>query len=317
MNKITITFLLIITISIGIFIWLQNGLDAINKKDATEKMFVIARGSSVRDIANNLKTEKFIKNNIVFFLLIKFKGLDKKIQAGDFRISPSMNALIIAETLTHGSIDIWITIPEGKRAEEIAEILKEKMLSYNPSWEVELKKNEGYLFPDTYLIPKLSNIDFIINKLTTTFDEKYSNLINPNRISREKAVIIASMIEREARLAEDRPIVSSVIQNRLNINMKLDIDATLQYVLGYQSEEKRWWKSELSNNDKKIESSYNTYKRIGLPFGPISNPGVSSLKAALQPATTDYFYYITDRNGKNRYAKTLSGHEANIEKYGL
>lgn len=99
--------------------------------------------------------------------------------------------------------------------------------------------------------------------------------------------------------------------------MKLDIDATLQYILGYQESQKRWWKNGLTNNDKLSNSPYNTYKVIGLPPEPISNPGLSSIKAAINPVETDYLFYITDVGGKNRYAKDLDGHEANIEKYGL
>ena len=118
-------------------------------------------------------------------------------------------------------------------------------------------------------------------------------------------------------LEEDRSLVASVIYNRLSIGMKLDIDATLQYALGYQEDDKRWWKKGLTNEDKKINSLYNTYTNPSLPPRPISNPGLSAISAALNPAQTDYLYYITDQNGKNRYATNLEGHNANIEKYGL
>lgn len=313
---IALTTLLLIAGS-GIFFWWQNGLGAVNAKDTTQKMFVITPGSNVRDIANNLKAQGFIKDPVVFFLLVKQKGLDKKIQAGDFRLSPSMNATTLADALTHGTVDIWVTIPEGKRAEEIAEILKEKIPTYEDSWVEELKENEGYLFPDTYLLPRESDITSIITRLRTTFNERYSSIDGTTEDVKEKTVIIASLIEREAKLDEDRPLVSSVIHNRLNIGMKLDIDATLQYMLGYQANEKRWWKSSLTNDDKAINSAYNTYKRAGLPPTPISNPGLTSLRAALHPATTNYFYYITDKTGRNRYGRTLEEHEANIAKYGL
>ncbi len=317
MKRFTVLLILLFIAGCGLFLWWQNGLGAANTKDTTQKMFVIVPGSNVRDIANNLKEQGFIKDPVVFFLLVKQKGLDKKIQAGDFRLSPSMSAPTLADALTHGTVDIWVTIPEGKRAEEIAEILKEKIPTYEDTWIEELKKNEGYLFPDTYLLPRQSDIASIVTRLRSTFDERYNSIEGATEDTKTKTVIIASLIEREARLDEDRPLVSSVIHNRLNIGMKLDIDATLQYMLGYQKNEKRWWKSSLTNDDKKIDSAYNTYRRAGLPPTPISNPGLTSLRAALHPATTNYFYYITDKTGRNRYGKTLDEHEANIERYGL
>jgi UPF0755 protein len=112
-------------------------------------------------------------------------------------------------------------------------------------------------------------------------------------------------------------MVSSVIHNRLSIGMKLDIDATLQYIKGYDNSQKKWWSSNITNADKTSSSSYNTYNHAGLPPAPISNPGLTSLQAAVNPASTDYLYYITDKNGVNRYAETLDQHEANISRYGL
>lgn len=312
------TFFVLCIITVGaVFLWWQNGLSATDKNNTTQEIFVIEEGVGVREIANKLKKQNLIKDPIVFFLLVKQKGIDKKIQAGDFRLAPSMGALQIAEELTHGTLDVWITIPEGRRAEEIAEILEARISTYEDSWIEELKKHEGYLFPETYLIPKQATIGLIVDKLTTTFEEKYKTLENPHNYAKERVVIVASLIEREARLDNDRPIIASVIYNRLGIGMKLDIDATLQYMLGYQEDEKRWWKKGLTNEDKKISSAYNTYMRAGLPPTPIANPGLAALKAALNPANTNYLYYITDKDGVNRYAEDFEAHEANIERYGL
>jgi len=191
-------------------------------------------------------------------------------------------------------------------------------VSQTPSWNEELEKYEGSLFPDTYLFPKDSTIDTIITIMTNNFEEKYKTL-DTSRVnfSKEEIITLASLIEREAKHSDDRLRVSSVIHNRLDLGMKLDIDATLQYTLGFQPDEKRWWKKSLTNDDKKVNSPYNTYTRAGLPPGPISNPGLLSLEAAISPAQTDYLYYITDSSGQNRYAQTLEEHEENISKYGL
>ena len=298
--------------------WWQNGLLPANSTDKTAKIFIVKNGEGVREIANNLKKEGLIKDPIVFFLLARQKGFDKQIQAGDFRLNPSMNALEIAKTLTHGTLDIWVTIPEGVRAEEIADILKNKIPTYKDSWRAELNKNEGYLFPDTYLIPKDADINLVISLLRNNFDSKYSTLnISQNGLNKEQIVIIASLIEREARYDKDRPLIGSVILNRLNIGMKLDIDATVQYALGYQEDEKRWWKKNLTSEDLKLKSPYNTYLVAGLPPTAISNPGLQSIKAAINPAKTNYFFYMTDKNGVTHYAETIEEHNANIKKYGL
>lgn len=315
---IAVVVLILVFVIISVF-WWQSGVLPVNSQNNSPKIFVVENGQGVREIANSLKKEGLIRDPVIFFLITKQTGLDKKIQAGDFRLNSSMNAYEVAESLTHGTLDIWVTIPEGYRAEEIADILEDKIPNYDESWREALNQNEGYLFPDTYLMPRDADIDTIISIFKNNFQTKYDSVksLKTNNLSDAQTLVLASLVEREARLEEDRPLVASVIYNRLSIGMKLDIDATLQYVLGYQADEKRWWKKGLTNEDKKINSPYNTYTNPSLPPRPISNPGLSAIKAALNPADTDYLYYITDQNGKNRYATSLEGHNANIEKYGL
>lgn len=316
-KSLVVLILILILIIIGAF-WWQRGNLAVNKQNTTPVIFEVKNGDGVREIANNLKEEGLIRDPIVFFLITKQSGLDKKIQAGDFRLNSSMNAYEIANALTHGTLDIWVTIPEGQRANEIADILKEKMPNYDESWRASLTENEGYLFPDTYLVPRGADIDTIINLLRSTFESKYSQIGNPKTdLTKEELVTVASMVEREARHDKDRPLVASVILNRLGIGMKLDIDATIQYALGYQNDQKRWWKKSLTINDLDLNSPYNTYKVNGLPPTPISNPGLESLMAVANPANTEYLYYMTDAKGINHYATTLEGHQQNIKTYGL
>ncbi len=318
MRKLLFLFVLLLLFVGGLAVWWNNGTAAVNPKDKSTQIFVIPKGQGIRAIANDLKKQNLIKDPIVFFLLVKQKSLDSKIQAGDFRLSSSMTAEKIAENLTHGTLDIWITIPEGKRAEEVGTILKENIPSYEDSWVVELKKQEGYLFPDTYLIPKDATITMIVTQMRNNFSTKYATIPNaPTGLVKTNAVIIASLIEREAKLPEDRPLVASVIHNRLKIDMPLQIDATIQYILGYQKDQKNWWKKDLTRDDLKIPSAYNTYANTGLPPTPIANPGLDVIQAAINPAQTNYLYYISDGSGKNHYAKTLDEHNANIKKYGL
>lgn len=311
-----ITFLGIIAALFLFFsIWWKNSISSVDSKNTTSKIFVVKKGDGIREIASNLKKEGLIKNSIAFFIVIKRLGLDGKIQAGDFRLSKSMDAEKVAQILTHGTLDIWITIPEGKRADQIADTLEEDIPSYKADWRDKLIENEGYLFPDTYLIPKDASIDLILATMKNNFEKKYDTLQINSQLSKSELVTIASLVEREAKFENDRPLVASVIINRLKISMALQIDATIQYALGNKNN--GWWKRDLTKEDLRTNSPYNTYSNTGLPPTPISNPGLDVLEAVANPAKTDYLYYISDSSGHNHYAKTLEQHNANIRKYGL
>ncbi len=313
-------FFLIFFIFIAVlsfYLYYKEGVLPVNKNDKTTKIFVINRGESLNNIAKNLANEGLIRNKIVFYFVVKRLGLEKKIQAGDFRLSPSMNAYQIARTLTRGTLDIWITFIEGMRKEEMAQIISRNLNI--PEAEFIRLGREGYLFPDTYLIPKNATAGAIINILENNFNKKFNKNLQKKakskNLSVEETVIIASLVEREAKFDEDRPLVAGVILNRLRLGMKLDIDATIQYALGYQPEEKSWWKRNLSKEDLAVDSPYNTYKNPGLPPGPIANPGLASIKAVINAAETDYLYYLSDKRGKIHFAKTLEEHNKNIKKY--
>lgn len=316
-KSLIVLAVLIAAVVIGIF-WWQRGLLPADPSNKTPKIFVINKGEGVKEIANNLKKEGLIRDPIVFFILAtRIKNLDKQIQAGDFRLNPSMSAEDVATALTHGTLDIWTTITEGLRAEEIASILKEKIPSYNSSWNLELDKNEGYLFPDTYLIPRDATIELITSLMKNNFDKKYAEVENlkTTNLTEAQTIIVASIIEREAVFENDRPLVASVIMNRLSLGMPLGIDPTVQYAVGYDASSKSWWKKDLTIDDLAINSAYNTRKNAGLPPGPISNPGISAIKAALTPASSDYLFFFSDKKGHLHFATTIQGHEANIKKY--
>lgn len=317
MRKFLLSILGITSIGfVSAIVWWNSNLTSVNPQDKSETLFVITPGSNLSTIANKLKKEGLIRNPLVFRLLVKQLKLDTKIQAGDFRLSPSMTAKQIAQELTKGSLDVWVTIPEGKRAEEVAEILKEKLPTYDPSWEAKLIEYEGYLFPDTYLLPKDASIETIINIFTNTFEQKFSQIdTSKTTLTKEQLVTLASLIEREARHDEDRPLISSVIHNRLNIGMALQIDATIQYAKGKVGS--TWWSPITVADYRSVKSPYNTYLQPGLPPRPIASPGLKALQAAANPTKTNYLYYITDQKGVNRYAKTVEEHEANKRKYGL
>lgn len=322
MKKTGILAFLILVFAAFVLIWWTNGTRAADPNDKKIYTFVVVKDEGVRSIANRLKKDDLIRDPTVFFILIKNfplvgMGIDNKIQAGDHRISPSMSAREVAQNLTLATNDVWITIVEGQRAEEVGDALEADIPSFQDSWREELNENEGYLFPDTYLVPKDSTIEQVLLIFRSNFDTKYASIKNTDKsdFTKDEIITIASLVEREARHAEDRPLVASVILNRLSIGMKLDIDATVQYVLGFQENEKDWWKEALTFDDLDIKSPYNTYLNAGLPPTPIANPGLAAMSAVVTPAETDYLYYISDKEGVNHYAETLAEHNVNIEKY--
>lgn len=314
---ITVVLLIIIIIFAGI-LWWKNGISPVNSADKKSEIFVVEKGSGLKEIAGKLETAGLIKNRIIFFLYARINKFEEKIQAGDFRLSPSMSASEIAQNLTHGTLDAWITIPEGKRATEIAELLKGDIPTYQNSWKSVLVQNEGYLFPDTYLIPKDADIKMIVDQMRNNFDRKYSEIIiNNSKLTKSQIVILASLIEREAITNAEKPVIAGILINRLGQEMALQVDATIQYAKGQNATNKKWWEPVTLEEYKSVISDYNTYLFTGLPPGPISNPGIEALRAAANPADTDYLYYLHDKNRQIRYAKTLGEHNANIEKYGL
>jgi len=190
------------------------------------------------------------------------------------------------------------------RHEEIASKFKQALKKDSLFEEEFIEKSsdkEGYLFPDTYLFPKTATTEKIIEKMTSTFEEKVGYDITYEQL------IIASIIERETKGQEEKPVVAGIIFKRLKNNWPLQVDASLQYVNGN-------WK-QISPSDKEINSLYNTYKYQGLPPGPICNPGLSSIEAVINPLDSEYWYYLHEDNGVIHYASSLEDHNANIRKY--
>lgn len=318
LNKFTILILLFLFIVGFSFLYYKEGTLPVNKNDKTTKIFIIKPGEGLNSIAKNLKHEGLIRNTLVFYLLVKQDDIDKKIQAGDFRLSPSMNTSQIAEELTHGTLDVWVTVIEGLRKEEIAQILSKELDI--PEIEFNELAPEGYLFPDTYLFPRQATAGSVISIMKNTFENRHTTAMRERvkklGLSEHDAVTLASLVEREARSDKVRQEVASILLKRLEDGMPLQVDATVQYALGYQTNEKTWWKRDLTFEDLKINSEYNTYRIAGLPPDPICNPSLSAIQAvANADPSTPYFFYITDANGNMHYARTSEEHSANIDKY--
>ncbi len=282
--------------------------------------FVIPRGQAVQVIASRLRDAGIIRQPLAFRLELQRLGKTDKLQAGSFQVSANMSLTQLVGTLTTGTNDIWVTIPEGWRREEIADSLATQELAvFNRDEFLTLTDgNEGMLFPDTYLVPRQATAKQLATLLTDTFETKVeeglSEEIAQSTHSFPEALIMASLVQREASSASEMPMIAGILWKRIEIGMPLQVDATLQYVKGYNKTEKAWWTSPLAA-DKQLSSPFNTYMNAGLPPRPIANPGLDAIKAALAPVETDNLFYIHDRTGQVHYAKTLEQHNANVQKY--
>lgn len=314
MRKLIIFTIFIIIIIFIFHGWWDSQFSAVSS-DKSTKNFVIPKGAGVSEIAKKLKTANLIKSDSAFKIYVSQNNLGSKLQAGSFKLSPSMSVAEIAKSLQSGSEDIWVTLIEGWRVEEMADKLNSELRIRTEEF-LKLAK-EGYMFPDTYLFPREATVEYIVDTLRKTFDSRFSGelrqKIRSQGLTEAEGVILASIVEREARSDQARTEVAGILLKRLKIGMGLNADATAQYVLGYQQEEKSWWKRHLSKEDLRVDSPYNTYIHSGLPPGPICNPSLASLQAvANADPNTPYLYYYHDSKGNSFYAKTLEEHNANV-----
>lgn len=256
------------------------------------------------DIAQKLAEKGIVTNKWTTFGY--WAVMQSKIKSGKYSLSPNYNLIKITDILTNAQVnENKILIKEGQSSWEIAKNLAEKKLvDYQEAYSA-FSKEEGYLFPDTYRIAENSTLDDIIKILKDNFTRRIEGL----NVTKD-SLIVASLLEREGKTNEERKMIASIIQNRLDINMTLDIDATVQYAKGS-------WEQINRSDIQSINSLYNTYKNKGLPPGPICNPGLDSIKASLEPTKNDYLYYFHSRDSKIIYSKTLQEHQNNIAKYGV
>lgn len=318
LSRIFIVIVVLAIAAIGAFLFFREGTLAVQPQDTTAEIFTIESGEALNSVIRRLESEGLIRSRLVFYLVIKQLGIEREIQAGKFRLSPSMNAYALADELTHGTEDTWITVIEGLRKEEISEIISAELDI--PAVEIESIAREGYLFPDTYLFPQTTSAEAVVEAMYQNYKEK----VTPEMLSRAEAlglnedelITLASLVEREARSQEAREAVASIMLRRIEEGMPLQIDATVQYALGYDAEQKTWWRKDLLFVDLEADSAYNTYKNTGLPPGPIASPSLSSIIAVTEAdPNTPYLFYITGNDGRMYYADDLDTHNINIERH--
>lgn len=278
-------------------------------------IIVISRGASVSYIAGELSDAHIIKHPVVLSFILRISGASSRVQAGAYLFSTPDNVLVVAYRLATGAFGlppVRITFPEGVTVRDISAKVAEALPLISAQDFISAgKSEEGYLFPDTYLFPPSADTTFIIDAMQANFNVKIATLtgnIKASGHSLSDIVIMASLIEKEARTDINRRIIAGILWDRLNLGMPLQVDAVFGYIFNRDTYSP-------SLDDLKVNSPYNTYVHTGLPPGPICNPGLDSLQAVLHPTKTNYLYYLSDKNGVMHYATTYAAHIANQNRY--
>ncbi|MDD3749658.1 MAG: endolytic transglycosylase MltG [Firmicutes bacterium] len=294
---------------------------------ANEAIITISPGMTSGEIAELLAERDLVRSPTVFRIVTKIGRVDDKLKAGTYRLNSNMGTVGIVQALARGDVQlVRFTVPEGLSVKDIANLLEARGLAsrerfihlaggHDPDFKIihgdmEFSGNlEGYLFPDTYTVETGIAEEELIKVMVRRFMEavlpEWSQEAvheNARKLGLHGVITLASIIEKEAKLPEERPLVASVFYNRLRLNMPLQSCATVQFALGT-------WKDQLTHEDLKVDSPYNTYIRPGLPPGPIASPGLSSVRAALRPADSDYLYFTADQKGGHIFSKTFGDHQ--------
>lgn len=282
---------------------------------------------TVKDIGEVLFQNGIIHNATLFRITVKVQGVEKSLQAGDYALSPGMSITDIINKMVKGdTVYHLLTIPEGYNVEQIAKLLTEQGLGDGVTFKA-LARNfapldymvqqpeiiysaEGYVFPDTYRITPGMTEEAILKMLVANFDKKLTSELRERAktlgLSFHQVVTLASLVEKEAKLDQERPVIAGVFYTRLKLDMPLQSCPTVQYILGYP-------KAELTIEDTQIASPYNTYQNPGLPPGPIASPGMAAIRAVLYPADTPYLYFVAAKDGSHRFSKTYEEHLAAVD----
>jgi UPF0755 protein len=316
-----------------------DSLDDPVSDDPTTIVFRVEPGDTASAIGASLERQGLIRSARAFRMLVERDGVGQRLAAGEYEISPSMSTPEIIEVLASGRVrrGLAVTVPEGWRAEEIAWKLDaiaagsgtaflEQVYETGPAPDgVVLPPNaslEGFLFPETYEWRPESGVETLVTQMVAqfgrVFDQRRRERAAQVGLSVFEAVVLASIVEREAAIPDERPLIAGVFRNRLLVGMPLQADPTVQFAIArprVPAPTPVLWKRELDRADLEAPSPYNTYRRSGLPAGPICSPGQASLDAALQPAVTDAYYFVAREDGSHVFARTLQEHNENVRRY--
>lgn len=326
---------------IGLYLQLRQGdLARPAGEDDVQIPFRVEPGETAGMVAVRLEEAGLVHDAGLFSLYMRHRGLDTRLEAGEYLLSPRMTIPETAEVLLHGRIqETVVTVVEGWRMEEIAELLEREGITSAEDFKAVVRGEmrsevwaqypilqsrppgaglEGFLFPDTYRFPRNADALDVVRRMVERFGEQFTaemqSQAQQQGLSVFSVVTLASIVEREAVVPEERPFIADVFLNRLAQGMYLQADPTVQYALGYQPDTGEWWLRPLPVEAlTAVESPYNTYLNPGLPPGPICNPGLSSIQAVLNPAGTDYLFFFASGDGSHVFSRTYEEHMEKLQ----
>jgi UPF0755 protein len=349
MRFLPLAGILLAFVMVGVGIWqiTETPGSVLNEEPPTvvptstpgETVIVTVReGQTAQEVGDKLEDEGIIASGLLFRVVVALEGYDSRLVAGDYEFDKGMPTLEVIDRIRRGqTAPLVVTIREGVRAEEIADLMEEKevvsaadfleaitqwyefsFMYTKPYWAT----LEGYLFPDTYFFNRNMTADQVVQQILENFDQRFDSELRQEAaaagMSVHTVLTLASIVEREAQLPEERPIIAEVFLTRLRRGMPLEADPTVQYALGNDPASVAkygYWKQDLTQADLEVDSPYNTYRNTGLPPAPICNPGLDSIRAVLNPAQTNYLYFVARADGSHVFAETLEEHLRNVEQY--
>ncbi len=308
--------------------------------NASTVRFSIQKGESASSIAKRLEAQRLIGNSWLFLLVARLRGAEGHLEAGDYVLRRNLTMGEMINELQSGRLsEARITVVEGWRMEEIADLLTRRKIADGEEFRALARATasgddflssrpvdstlEGYLFPDTYSVAPGATSSELIAAMLRNFGQRFDGRMREQTaksgLTIHQVVTLASIVEREAVMAEERPFIAGVFLNRLKMKMPLQADPTVQYARfgpgARDASGDGYWSRPLTTADLALDSPYNTYRNQGLPPGPIANPGLASLRAVLEPAATDYLYFVAKDDASHAFAQTLQEHNSNVAKY--
>jgi UPF0755 protein len=318
---------------------LADPLAPVDAQDNARQVVTVPPGATASDIGNDLQQRGLVRSGLAFRLAAEQAGVGTSLAAGDYELSRSMSTKDIIQVLARGQVKrgLVATIPEGWRSEQIADRFEstgfaarddflravsspESVPGFDVAGANAASRLEGYLFPETYEVPQKVSGTRAAELMVHMFSQRLGDALRSQqetKLTPYQVLTLASIVEREAKQASERSMIASVYLNRLGAGLRLQADPTVQYAVasrdGPAAATYNYWR-DLTPTDLKFDSPFNTYVVSGLPPGPICNPGEASIRAVLQPAKTDYLYFVaqTDGSGTHLFARTLDEHNANV-----
>jgi UPF0755 protein len=334
MRKLALAFIFAFVIIVGsavffgVFMWVR-ATDAYRGYSETELYVQVPQGAGTAEIGRALTEAGIVRDKLTFRAALYWTGASRKLKAGEYRFDRPMSAVDVVEKMARGDVYTRrITIPEGQTIQEMAKIYE--MQGFGPArdfvdaaHDVSLISDldskatdlEGYLYPETYALPRGSKpsvlIQMMVTRFKAVFDEGLRRQAEAHGMSVHDAVTLASLVEKETAKAEERPLVAAVYRNRLKIGMGMQADPTVVYALQKAGR----YDGNIHHDDLQFDSPYNTYRYAGLPPGPIASPGKPSLEAAVAPADAPYLYFVSRNDGSHVFSATLDEHNRNVQRY--